>query len=102
MNYYRLFKLMRLFFVAALFIVAGSLLIIKLTVQMILDEMRFHRLYGNNWVQMYDKYEEPLSQTNLKIGMGMLFIIAMAGYLFWLYRRYSSKQTHHHHRRRRH
>jgi hypothetical protein len=100
---YRVFKWTRRFFLAVLFIVGGSVAIIMMTVLMIRDEMRFHRLYGNNWVQMYEKYEEPLSRTNLKIGMGICFVIGMVGFLFWLYRRYASKQARdHHHRRRRH
>jgi hypothetical protein len=91
---------MRMFFMAAIFIVGGSLVIIMETVRLILDEIRFHRLYGNDWVQVYEKCEEPLAQTNLKIGMGVFFVIFLIAFLWWLYWYNTSKQPHKKRRRR--
>jgi hypothetical protein len=78
----------------------GSALIVKVTISLILQDIRFHRLYGTDWVQAYEKYEEPLSQSNFKIGLGIAYVIAMCVFMGWLYLRFAAKKSHR--RRRRH
>jgi membrane protease YdiL (CAAX protease family) len=99
-GFFRLFRLFRALLAWGILVVVGSLLIIKVTIESILQEMRYHRLYGGNWVQIYEKYEEPLSQTNFKIGLGIAYVIAMLVFAGWLYHRSASKKSHR--RRRRH
>ena len=91
----RFFRLIRMFFVCALFVVGGSAFIVQQTILLILQEMRFHRLYGNDWVQVYQKYEEPSSQTNFKIGLGVSYVLAVCFCSWWLYRRFALKKSRH-------
>lgn len=99
MSAYRLFRLLRLFLAFGLWVFVLSAFIVQQTVRLILQEIRFHRLYGNDWVQMYQKYEEPLPQTNFKIGLGITFVLAMGVVSLWLYRRFALKKSRHSRRR---
>ena len=100
MTIYRLIKFLRLFLVFGILIIAGSFLIIQETTHLILQDIRFHRLYGTAWAQVYGKYEEPLSQTNFKIGLGISYVVVMSAFAWWAYRRFVLRSRHH--RRRRH
>jgi ribose/xylose/arabinose/galactoside ABC-type transport system permease subunit len=93
MTGYGFFNLIRAFCVFAFVAVMGSFFIVQQTVLLILQEVRFRRLYGNDWVQMYQKYEEPLSQTNFKIGLGISYVLAVFVFSWWLYRRFALKKA---------
>jgi len=93
MSIWRILKYLRAFFIWGLFIFAGSFLIVRETVDLILQESRFHRLYGDDWVQVYQKYEEPLSRSNFKIGLGVAYVLVLCGFLYWLYLRFASKKS---------
>jgi len=92
MTSFRLLRLLRLFFAYVVFIAIGSSFIVWLTVGRIQNELRFHRLYGSDWVAQYEKYEEPLVKSNILIGVGAVYVIGLCIFVWWVYRRIALKQ----------
>lgn len=104
-------RLFRVFLAIGLVYIVSSYFIVSWTLQRVQNELRFQRLYGNDWVAQYEKYEEPVMKSNILIGVGAAYVIGMCIFLLWVYRRATSKRTlesgrrrhrYHYHRHHRH
>jgi hypothetical protein len=74
------------FLFGGFFICGGLFGIVFGTAHYIHEEVVFHKKYGKDWVQEYEKYNGPLSQTNGKIAVGIGSLIAICLIAWWGYR----------------
>jgi hypothetical protein len=95
MTGYGLFNLMRVFFWALLGFLIGMSLIIRYTTGLIIKEVEYHKKFGKEWVQEFEKYNGPLSQTNTRIAVGILSLIAICLVAWWGYRNMNPYKSSH-------
>ena len=97
MNFYRLFTLGRAFLAVVLLLIGGCLIIIRITTQQIREELAYHARYSSDWVQQYESVHGSLVRANVKIALGIAYLMGLTMFLLWVYQR---NRLNHSHRRR--
>ena len=87
MDFYRAYKLGRLFLAGGLLVVAGCVVTTICTVNRIREEVDYHARFGPDWVSHYEADQGPLAQTNLRIALGIAYLLGLIAFLVWVYKR---------------
>jgi hypothetical protein len=89
------------FVFGVIFFGMGLLGIFISLIGLIWGEVAVHNKYGKDWVQVYEKYNGPLAQTDEKIGVGIGSLIAICLLAWWGYRHINSYKSNKRNRARR-
>ncbi len=102
MNFYRAYKLGRIFLAGGMVIVVGCIGVIIITIRSIREELDFHVRYGSAWVQQYEAAHGSLVRANVKIALGIAYLMGLVTFLLWVYLRnrpggaHRRRHRHHH------
>jgi len=93
MNFYKAFKLGRVFLAGRMLVIGGCIVIIIITTQRIREELDYHARYGSDWVRKYEEAHGSLAHANVKIALGIAYLVALVAFLIWVYLRNRPKHT---------